>query len=107
MSHRAQTGLCLFGEAGENHGDMIAGVLVASAGNHDTGAVNPVVIARRLQGERHFRPRRKCRGAAKFDAVFVDDDGTGRENQTRLPRFDRDVLLEGTGFNFSSAHTGS
>src|SRR4051794_24810841 len=32
LRHRAQTGLGLFGEARENHGDMIAGVFIAGAG---------------------------------------------------------------------------
>jgi hypothetical protein len=104
-NHRAQTRLGLFGEAGENHGDVIAGVLIAGAGDDDAVAIDATVAGGRLHREGHFRPRRKCRGAAEFNAVFVDDDRAGRKNQARLPGFDGDMLLEGPGFNFSRTHT--
>ena len=54
--HRAQTGLRLFGEAGEDHGDVISGVLVSGAGNDDSVAVQFARALRRLQGESHFGP---------------------------------------------------
>ena len=95
----------MFGEAGENHGDVIAGVFVAGAGDHDAVAIDLAVVSRGLQRDGHFRPGRKRRGAAELDSVFVDDDRAGRENQPRLSRFDGDVL-EGSRFNFSRAHTG-
>ena len=48
LRHRAQTGLRLFGNVREHHRNMIAGVLVARAGNHHAGAMDLAVIARRL-----------------------------------------------------------
>jgi len=105
LRHCAQTRLRLFGEARENHGDVIAGVFVAGAGNHDAGAIHATIVGWRLQRNCHFRPRRKRSGAAEFNAVFVDDDRAGGENQSSLACFDGDVLLEGTSFNFSRAHT--
>jgi hypothetical protein len=106
LRHRAQTSLRLFGEAGENHGDVITGMFVAGARDYHSGAIDFAVVFGGLQSDRHFRPRRKRRGAAEFDSAFVDDDRAGRENQPRLSRFDGDMLLEGSGFNFSRAHTG-
>ena len=105
LRHRAQAGLRLLGEAGEDHGDVVAGVLVAGAGNHHAVAIDAAVIGRRLQRYGHLRPRRKRSGAAELNAAFVDDDRAGGENQSSLACFDGDVLLEGTSFNFSRAHT--
>lgn len=74
MGHGTQTSLGLFGEAGENHGDMITGVFVAGAGDDHAVAIHFAVILGRLQSKSHFRPRRKRRGAAELDAAFVDDN---------------------------------
>ena len=106
LHHRAQTRLRLFGEAGENHGDMIAGMLVAGAGDDNAIAIHAAIVGGRLQRKSHLGPRRERSRAAKFNAVFVNDDRAGGENQSALACFDRDVLLEGTRFNFSRAHTG-
>ena len=46
MSHRAESGLRLFGDAGEHHGDMIAGVPISCAGNDDARAMDLAVITR-------------------------------------------------------------
>ena len=81
-------------------------MLVAGARNHDAVAINFAVVPGRLQRDGHFRPGGERRGAAELDSAFVDDDRAGREDQPRLSRFDGDMLLEGTGFNFSRAHTG-
>ena len=104
LHHRAQTRLRLFGEAGENHGDMIAGMLVAGAGDHNAIAIHAAIVGGRLQRESHLGPRRERSGAAKFNSVFVNDDRAGGENQSSLRGLDGDVLLE-TKFNFSRAHT--
>ena len=100
-----QTGFRLFGHSSENHRDVVARVLVTRARDHDTVAIDFPIVARRLQGQCHFCPRRKCRGTAKFNTVFVDDYRPWRKNQTRLARFYGDVLLERSGFNFSGTHT--
>jgi hypothetical protein len=105
LRHGAQAGSRLLGKARENHRDVIAGMLVAGAGNHDAVAIDAAIVGGRLQREGHFRPRRERSGTAEFDAAFVDDDRAGGENQSSLAGFDGDVLLEGTRFNFSRAHT--
>ena len=71
--HQAQTSLRLFGEAGENHGDVIAGVFVAGAGYDDAVALDFAVVAPRLQFEGHLRPGGEGHGAAKFNAALVED----------------------------------
>lgn len=80
-------------------------MLIAGAGDDDAVAVEAAVIAGRLEREGHFRPRSKGSGTAKFDAVFVEDDRAGGQRQASLSRFNGDVLLERTGFNFSCTHT--
>ena len=103
--HRVQASLALFGQAREDHRNMIAGVLVAGAGNHHAGTLKPVVVAWRLQRHGHFRPGIERRGAAKFDAASVYHNGIGRQVQAGLPGFNRDILPPGAaGFNFSRAH---
>ena len=106
LRHRAQASLRLFGEAGENHGDMIAGMLVAGAGDDNAIAIHAAIVGGRLQRKSHLGPRRERSRAAKFNAVFVNDDRAGGENQSSLRGLDGDVLLE-TKFNFSRAHTSS
>ena len=56
---------------------MIAGVLVAGAGDDNPRAVDLAAVARRLQGHGHLRPLGEGRGAAKLYAVFVDDHRVG------------------------------
>ena len=63
----------MLGQAGEDHGDELTGMLVASAGNHDPIAVHFATISRGLKGHGHFGPGRKRRGASKFDSVSVND----------------------------------
>src|SRR5208282_4402571 len=75
--HGVQARLSLFGQAREDHRDVIAGMFVAGTGDDDPGALEPAVVARRLQRHGHFRPGVERRGAAKFDAVSVDHDGFG------------------------------
>ena len=73
VRHLAQAGLRLLGQAGENHGNMIAGMLIAGAGNDDPITMDSTFFTRRLQHQCHLRPGRKGRGTAKFDAIFVNN----------------------------------
>ena len=91
MGHRAQARLGVLGQAGENHRDVITRVLAARAGYDHAGAVESAALAGRLQGHGHLRPSREGGGAAKFYAVFVNDDRVGRKKQAGLPRFDGDL----------------
>ena len=61
-------------EAGENHGDVIAGVLAAGAGDDDAVAVDGAVTSRGLKGQSHFCPGRERGGTAEFDSAFVNKD---------------------------------
>ena len=45
--HRLQACLALFGQAREDHRNVITGVFVAGAGNDHPGALEPAVVARR------------------------------------------------------------
>src|SRR5947199_186528 len=49
-------------------------VAAAGAGDHHAIAVDAAIAPRRLQCHDHFRPGRKRRGAAKFYAVFGNDN---------------------------------
>ena len=104
MSDRAQARLRVFGQAGENHRDVITCVLAARAGYDHAGAVEPTAVAWRSECHRHLRPGREGRGAAKFYAVFMDDDRVGRKGQAGLPHFDGDLLQRPGALNCSSAH---
>ena len=64
----------LSGEAREDHGDVIAGVLVAGAGNHHAVAVDLAAVFRRAKRQGHFCPRREGRGTSKFDSVPMEDN---------------------------------
>ena len=77
MRHRDQASLRLLGHGGENHGDMITGMFASGAGNDDAGTIDPAVIPRGLQCERHLGPGRKRGGASEFNAAFVNDHGIG------------------------------
>ena len=74
IGHRGQASLRVLGEARKNHGDMIARVFIAGAGNYNAGAMEPAADTRRLQSHRHLRPCREGRGTAKFDTILMDDD---------------------------------
>jgi hypothetical protein len=73
---------------------MVAGVFAPGTGNDHTAALNPTVVARRLQSDSHFRPRIERRWAAEFDAAFMNDNRLGGKHQTGLPPFHSDWLLE-------------
>ena len=94
MRHQAQARLRLLGQSREDKRNMVAGVFAAGTGNNHAAALNPTVIARGLQPDRHFRPRIERRGASEFDAAFVNDDRFGGQLQTGLPAFHGDSLLE-------------
>ena len=79
MRHRAQTGLRLFGEPGENHGDVVAGMLVPRAGNHHARAIDLSVTPRRLQRQSHLCPRRKAGHTSKLNAILVNDNRVRRQ----------------------------
>ena len=72
-----QPRLRLLGHRGEDHGDVIARMPVARAGNHDSGTPDLAVIPRGFQRQGHLRPRGKRLGTSKFNAAFVEDDGVG------------------------------
>src|ERR1019366_969850 len=99
--NRAQARLRLLGKAGENHRDVITGVLVASAGDHDSRTVDLAAITRGLQGNSHLRPLGEGRRSAKLDAILVDDHRVGGEGQARLPGFDSDFLERTSAFSSS------
>ena len=94
MRHEAQARLRLLGHARENKRNMVAGVFAPGTGDDHAAALNPAAIARRLQGDRHFRPWIERRRAAELDAAFVNDDRLGGKFQTGLPAFHSDWLLE-------------
>ena len=94
VRHQAQARLRLPGQARENKRNMVAGVFAAGTADDHAAALNPTAVARRLQGDRHFRPRIERRGASEFDAAFVNDDRFGGKLQTGLPAFHSDSLLE-------------
>ena len=73
IGHRAESGLRLLGHRSEDHGNVIARVLVAFAGNHHAGTVDLLAFGRSLEGDRHLCPFGKWRQAAEFDAIFVND----------------------------------
>jgi len=73
---------------------MVAGMFAAGTGDDYTAALNPTAAARRLQGDRHFRPWIEWCRAAEFYAAFVNDYRFGRKLQTGLPAFHGDGLLE-------------
>ena len=104
--HAFQTGLGLAGQAGENEGDVETGVFVALAGNDDAGAIEFAAIARRLEGNGHFRPGMEGRGAAKFDPAFVDDHLVGGKFQPGLAGFHGYGLLKtADSIKFSCTHS--
>ena len=94
VCHQAQARLRLLGHTREDQRNIVAGMFAAGTGDDHAAALNPSAIARRLQGDRHFRPRIERRRAAEFDAAFVNDDRLGRKLQTGLPGFHSDWLLE-------------
>ena len=94
VRHQVQTRLRLLGHARENKRNMVAGMFAAGTGNDHAAALNAATVARRLQRDRHFRPRIERRGASEFDAAFVNDDRFGGKLQTGLPAFHGDLLLE-------------
>jgi hypothetical protein len=62
-------------------------------------------VVRGLKTDGHFHPTGKPDLAAEFDAVLVDDESIGGESKARLPRFDRDMLLQRTNATqFSRTH---
>jgi len=87
-----QARLSLLGHPGKNHGNVVTRVFIARAGDHHSIAVKLPRPTRGLQGESHFRPRRKWRRAAELDAVLMENDRTRSKGQTRLPRLDRDMM---------------
>ena len=56
---------------------MVTDVLVSSAGNDDSRAINAARVARGLQANCHFSPGRERGRTAKFDAILVEDHGIG------------------------------
>jgi hypothetical protein len=94
VRHQVQPRLRLLGHAGENKRNMVAGVFAPGTGDDHAAALNATAIARRLQRNRHFRPRIERRGASEFDAAFVNDDRLGGKLQTGLPAFHHDGLLK-------------
>ena len=108
MRHQAQARFGLFGQARENHRDMIADVFAARAIHHHAGAVDFGRVVGRLQRNRHFHPAGKRGFTAKFNAPLVYDHRTRRKGEPRLPRFHCQVLLKGPGTSkFSRAHKTS
>ena len=104
VRHQVQARLRLLGHARENQRNMVAGVFAAGTGDDHAAALNPAAVARRLQADRHFRPRiERCR-AAEFDAAFVNDDRLGGKFQTGLPALDGDFLERIRTLIFFSAH---
>ncbi len=79
---RIQRCLRLVGNVREDHGDAVAGVLVAGAGDDNAAALEFVAVLRRLQRHGHFRPFVERRRAAEFNAAFVDGNRVGGKFQT-------------------------
>ena len=90
--HLAEARLGVFAKPGENHRNVIAGMLIPRAGNDYAIAIDLLIFLWRLQCEGHLGPRRKRSRTAEFDAVFVEYDRMWRKRQAGLPRFDRDLL---------------
>ena len=80
VGHLGQAGLGLFGDAGEDHRDVITRMLIAGAGNHDSIAMYFATIMGRLQSHCHLSPWRKGTRATKFYSVFMDDDRFGGQH---------------------------
>ena len=78
-------------QAGQNHRDVIAGVLAACAGNDDSGAADPAAVAWRLQRHRHLGPLGEGFGAAELYPVLVDDHRVGGKGDRGLPRLDHNL----------------
>ena len=104
MRHQVQARLRLLGHARENKRNMVASVFAVGTGNDHAAALDPTVIARRLQRDRHFRPRIERRGASEFDAAFVNDDRFGGKLQPGLPALDGDFLERIRTLKFFGAH---
>ena len=86
-----QSGFRLLGEDGEDHRDVICGVLVARATDDDTTSVDDgVVTCPERQG--HFGPRGERSRAAEFDAATVDDDGVLVEAESRFASLDGQIV---------------
>jgi hypothetical protein len=64
----------LSGQAGKNHGYMVAGVASPSTINHDPRAIDHLVVTG-MELEGHLGPWLEGRGAAELDAVAADKDG--------------------------------
>jgi hypothetical protein len=62
--------LCLFGQAGKEHGYKITRVPVSDATHDDTVALDPCGIPLGMQHDGHFSPRRYGRIRAELDAAF-------------------------------------
>ena len=92
--HGVQTRLALPGQAREDHGNVIAGMLIAGAGDDDARALDAAVVARGIQFHGHFGPGAERRWAAKFDAAFVNDDRFGGQIQTGLARLKSHLRLK-------------
>src|SRR6185369_12495372 len=61
-------------------------------------------IARRLERDRHLGPFLEWSRAAELDAVFVDDNGIGRQFQFCLPSLNRYGLFKRTSDESFCAH---
>ncbi len=76
-----EPGLGLAGEIGEKHGDGVALIGIAIAGDDHAGAIDFLALAGPLQAEGHLRPGTEGFFAAEFDAVFADANRIGRQGQ--------------------------
>src|SRR5215469_11970231 len=76
--HGTQPRLSVLGHARKDHGDMIAGVLAARAGNDHARAMNLAPVPGGLERHGHFGPCRERVSTAKFDSVFMKDNCISR-----------------------------
>ena len=69
--HCAKARFGMFRQAGKYHRNVEASMFATRTGNHHSVTVDPAIVSGRVQRQGHFRPGRKGRGTAKFDAVFM------------------------------------
>ena len=103
-SHGAEAGLGLFGEAGKDHGDVVADMFAAGTGNDHAVAMDFAAIAGGLKGHCHFGPRGKRSGTSEFDAILVDNHRVRGKGEACLAGLDCKILQGARKIGFSSAH---
>jgi hypothetical protein len=80
-SEQVQPLLGLAGKIQEQHRNGVTGVTIAVAGHHNARASDFPGFSGRLQGNRHLGPDGNGRWRAKFNPVFPESDGVGRQTE--------------------------